>query len=87
MSRSSCPELVCKKGVLGKRPATLLKKRLWLRYFPVNFGKFLRTPFFTEHLWWLLLNQSLELSSASEFDNIIQEEEATFKKNLTVSLP
>ena len=23
--------------------------------FPVNFEKFLRTPFFTEHLWWLLL--------------------------------
>ena len=26
-------------------PATLLKKRLWHRYFPVNFAKFLRTPF------------------------------------------
>ena len=24
---------------------TLLKKRLWHRYFPVNFAKFLRTPF------------------------------------------
>ena len=23
--------------------------------FPVNFMKFLRTPFFTEHLRWLLL--------------------------------
>ena len=23
--------------------------------FPVNFGKFLRTPLLTEHLWWLLL--------------------------------
>ena len=38
-------------------PATaiLLKKRLWHRCFPVNFAKFLRTPFFIEHLWWLLL--------------------------------
>ena len=36
-------------------PATLLKKRLWHRCFPVNFAKFLRTPFFTEYLWWLLL--------------------------------
>ena len=27
------------------RPATLLKKRLWERCFPVNFAKFLRTPF------------------------------------------
>ena len=28
----------------GLGPATLLKKRLWHRYFPVNFAKFLRTP-------------------------------------------
>ena len=41
--------------VAGLRPATLLKKRLWHRYFPVNFAKFLRAPFLTEHLWWLLL--------------------------------
>ena len=40
---------------LKARPATLLKKRLWGRCFPVNFVKFLRTPFCTEHLWWLLL--------------------------------
>ena len=39
----------------ASRPATLLKKSLWYRCFPVNFVKFLRTPFFTEHLWWLLL--------------------------------
>ena len=32
------------------RPATLLKKRLWRTCFRVNFAKFLRIPFFTEHL-------------------------------------
>ena len=41
------------------RPATLLNKRLWPRCFPVSgLGvsvKFLRSPFFIEHLWWLLL--------------------------------
>ena len=37
--------------VAGLRSATLLKKRLWHRCFPVNFVKFLRTPFLTEHLW------------------------------------
>ena len=37
------------------RPAILLKKRPWQRCFPVNFAKFLRTPFLTEHLRWLLL--------------------------------
>ena len=62
-SRSSRQEVFYKKGVFrnfakftGKRlclrPATLLKMRLW---FPVNFTKFLRTSFFTEHVWWLLL--------------------------------
>ena len=30
----------------GLRPATLLKKRLWHTCFPVNFVKFLRTPFY-----------------------------------------
>ena len=34
---------------------TLSKKRLWHSCFPVNFVKLLRTPFFTEHLWELLL--------------------------------
>ena len=31
--------------VAGLRPATLLKKRIWHRCFPVNFAKFLRKPF------------------------------------------
>ena len=39
----------------GLSPAALLKKRLYHRFFPVNFAKFLRTPYFTEHLRWLLL--------------------------------
>ena len=30
-------------------PATLFKRRLWQWCFPVNFVKFLRTPFFAEH--------------------------------------
>ena len=40
-------------------PATLLKKRLWHRCFPVNFVKFLRTPISIEHLWWLLLDTTV----------------------------
>ena len=36
--------------VAGLTPATLFKKTLWYRCFPVNFAKFLRTHFFTEHL-------------------------------------
>ena len=48
-----CQSLFFNK-VVGLRSATLLKKRLWHRCFPVNFAKFLR-PFYLEHLWWLLL--------------------------------
>ena len=32
-------------SVVDLGPVTLLKKRLWHRCFPVNFAKFLRTPF------------------------------------------
>ena len=39
----------------GLRPATLLKKILRHRCFPVNFAKFLRTSFFTEQFRWMLL--------------------------------
>ena len=35
------------------RPATLLKKRLWRRCFPVNFAKFLRTPRSVNNCFWL----------------------------------
>ena len=38
-------------------PATLLKKRLWHRFFSVSFAKFSRKPF-PEHFWWLLLKTS-----------------------------
>ena len=38
------------------RPATLLKKRFWHRCFSLNFAKFLRTPFLTEHLWWQIFS-------------------------------
>ena len=38
--------------VAGFIPATLLKKTLWHRCFPVNFMKFLKAFFVTEHLQW-----------------------------------
>ena len=36
---------------------TLLKKRLWLKCFPVNFAKFLRTPLLQNTSGWLLLTK------------------------------
>ena len=75
--RSSRQEVLCYKGVLrnlpeawnfikketlaGLKPETLLKKRLWHRCFPVNFVKFLRTPFLTKHLRSLFLYLSMKV--------------------------
>ena len=46
---------LCFNNVTGLRPATILKKRVWHRYFLMNFAKSLRTLFLTEQLQWLLL--------------------------------
>ena len=62
-SKTSVPESLC-----------LSKKRLWHRCFTVNFAKFLRTPFFIKHLWWLLLiiiytwSNSLDLGFSYTFN-------------------
>ena len=45
--RINCQQVFCKSI---KFQATLLKKRLWHIYFPVDFAKSLRKPFFTEQL-------------------------------------
>ena len=66
---------LCQSIFLSLRPASLLNKRLWHRYFPVNFVKFLGTPLFTEHLWWLLLNLNCLLG----FD-IFHRDQCSFSK-------
>ena len=76
------PEVFCKKGVLisfakFKTPSVffLWKKKLCHRCFPVNFGKFPLTYFFTEHLRWLLLLKAplgaRVLNSSSQNDSIV----------------
>ena len=47
--KTPVPESLFNK-VAVLRPATLLKKRLWYRCFPVNFVKFLRTRFYRTRL-------------------------------------
>ena len=49
-----CLSLLLNK-VAGRRPATLLKKRLRYKRFPVNFAKFVRTPFLQNNSGRLLL--------------------------------
>ena len=50
-----CQSLFFNKAA-SVRPATLLKRRQWYRCFPVDFTKFLRTSFLTDHLQLLLLD-------------------------------
>ena len=50
-----CQSLFFNK-VAGLRPATLLKKRIWHRCFPVNFAKFLRIAFLQNTSGQLLLD-------------------------------
>ena len=56
--------------VAGLNPATLLKKRLWHRCFPVNFEKFLRTPFLQNTSGWLHHEEWFDKSSVSIFYNV-----------------
>ena len=71
--------------VAGLSPLTLLKKRLWHRCFPVDFAKFPRTPFFTEHLRWVFLKILKIISKiiVSEFSSWV---EVLFKKQSLVLL-
>ena len=61
ISRNSQENTCARVSLLQAAPAALLKKRLWHSCFPVNSAKFLRTPLFTEHLWWLLLELHLQM--------------------------
>ena len=54
----------------------VMVKRLWHRCFPVNFSKFLRKTFFTEHLRWLLLES--HTLSTSIFATLIFHQKEIF---------
>ena len=41
------------------RPSTFLKYRLQYSYFPLNFAKFLKTPFFHRTSWMAASEQSV----------------------------
>ena len=73
-NKSSRPEVFCKKGVLrtsvkftGKHLCQSLcfikVAETLAQVFSFEFGKFLRTPFLTEHFGWLLLVQYLYKTS------------------------
>ena len=59
---------LCWSLFLGLKACNFIKKRLQHRCFPVNIAKFLRTAFSIEHLWWLLLFNTI--SNFAAWDNI-----------------
>ena len=57
----------------SSRPATLLKKRLWHRYFPVNFVIFLRIPFLQNTSGRLLLLKFWNKGNTAKFSIIFSK--------------
>ena len=66
---------LCQSLFLNKvyRGLQLYLKRLWHRCFLVNFAKFIRTSFFTEHLW----------TTASEFYRTTFEKQPCPSRGIT----
>ena len=50
---------------------SFIKQRLQYRCFPVKFAKFLRTPFSTEHIRWLLLDSNVPLKGKHRLEEIL----------------
>ena len=60
---------VLKNFAIFTRKHLCWKRRLQHRCFSVNIAKFLRTVFFKEHVWWLLLNTLMEKTNVILFDH------------------
>ena len=77
---------LCEKSNVLWTPYIFVEVPWRSRCFPVNFVKFLRTPFFTEHLRWLLLNHVVQkqISKQSEWPSklisVFQESSRGFWK-------
>ena len=59
--RSSCPEVFYKKGVLRNFTKLTGKHLCQSLFFNKVAGLCLKTPFHTEHLWWLLLTYPITI--------------------------
>ena len=62
------------------RPSTLVKNRLWCMCFPVNFEKFIRTPFLQSTSGRLLLNVADEEAAVDSH----QADKAIFEKENSI---
>ena len=62
-----------------------MKKRLRHKWFPVNIAKLLRTAFFIEQLWWLLLNFLQNLLNITEENHFSVENFLEISQKLFLS--
>ena len=94
--RSSRPEVFYKKGVLrnfakvtGKNlcQSLFIKKRLWHSCFPVNFAKFLRTPFLQNTSWRLPLQQDYHWNISYKSDEFLTKSVRTMLSCPCVGFP
>ena len=69
--------------VVGLRSATLLKKKLWHRCFPVNFAKFLRTPFVHKTSGQLLIWTTASETSNTKYLELIKRRSKVQEKNMS----
>ena len=81
--RKIFPKYTGKHLCQGHKVSTLLKSKLWHRYFPVNFAKFLRTPLGT-CLWTLLTGIFLGLGmgkswTSADFNQVSSDKKPTSK--------
>ena len=67
----------------GLRSATLLKKRLWNRCFPLNFAKFLRTPFVQNTSGRLPLWKTTSETSSTKYLELIKRRSKVQEKNMS----
>ena len=66
-----------------------IKKRLWHLCFPVNFAKFLRVPFLTERLCWMLLKGQSDFQTKGlerERERDLKSTDAN-RNSITISYP
>ena len=70
---NTCSRSIFFNKVAGPRPATLFKKRLWYRCFPVNFVKFPRTPYLQNASGRLLLEILKTITQQNTATQLMQE--------------
>ena len=82
---NTCARLSFFNKVAGRRPETLLKKRVWHRCFPLNFAKFSRTSFSRNTSGQLLLQNEDSSTGISPLQILRNFQEEVFSENLATT--